>query len=80
MTIAPPTTVLIADDHAATRGALRMLLDGETGLEVVAEAEDLAGVLHFVLQHRPRLAKAIRAISGGAGYLAPNGGSCRRSR
>src|SRR4028119_21547 len=30
--------IVLADDHAVVRSALRMLLDAEPGLEVVAEA------------------------------------------
>ncbi|WLP92759.1 response regulator transcription factor [Gordonia sp. NB41Y] len=37
---AAATTVLIADDHAAIRAGIRMLLDPAEGLEVVGEAAD----------------------------------------
>ena len=32
------STIVIADDHAVVRSGLRMLLDAEPDLEVVAEA------------------------------------------
>jgi DNA-binding NarL/FixJ family response regulator len=32
--------VLVADDHAAVRAGLTMILDGAEGMEVVAEAVD----------------------------------------
>ncbi|MFV2143775.1 response regulator [Isoptericola sp. G70] len=35
-----PVRVLLADDHAAIRAGLRMLLDAADGVEVVAEAAD----------------------------------------
>lgn len=37
---APPARVLVADDHAIVRHGVRMLLDREPDLEVVAEAAD----------------------------------------
>lgn len=40
-----PTRILLADDHALVRRGLRLILDGEPDLQVVAEAGDGAGVL-----------------------------------
>jgi len=34
------TRILLADDHALVRRGLRLILDGEPGLTVVAEAGD----------------------------------------
>jgi two-component system response regulator NreC len=34
-------TIVLADDHAVVRGALRALLDGEDDMEVVGEATDV---------------------------------------
>src|ERR1035438_478609 len=45
--------VVLADDHALMRRSLRMLLDGEDGVEVVAEAEDLASALRAVRAQKP---------------------------
>jgi two-component system, NarL family, response regulator NreC len=36
------TTVVLVDDHAVVRGALKALLDGQEDLEVVGEAGDIA--------------------------------------
>ncbi len=47
--------VVIADDHAVVRRGLRQVLDGEEGVEVVAEASDLAGASRYVLGHRPHV-------------------------
>ena len=32
--------ILVADDHAVLRSGLRLLIDGQPDMEVVAEAED----------------------------------------
>jgi two-component system response regulator NreC len=45
--------IVLADDHAVVRSALRMLLDAEPGLEVVAEAGDVDGAIRYVRGHRP---------------------------
>ena len=46
-------TVVIADDHAGMRGSLRTLLDDTAGVQVVAEAADLALATRHVHAHRP---------------------------
>ncbi len=48
-------TVVLADDHHAVRRNLRLLLDGEQGVRVVAEAPDIAAVLRHVPTHTPRV-------------------------
>lgn len=45
--------LVIADDHTVVRSALRMLLDAEPGLTVVAEAGDAEDALRNVELHRP---------------------------
>jgi two-component system response regulator NreC len=52
---AGPISVVLADDHAVVRGALRALLDAQLGLEVVGEAEDLASMKEVVATQRPRV-------------------------
>lgn len=47
------TTVVLADDHVVMRGGLRMLLEAEDDLEVVAEAGDVEATLRYVRAHRP---------------------------
>ena len=46
-------TVALADDHAVVRGALRALLEGQADLEVVGEADDVAGARRAVADHAP---------------------------
>ena len=48
-----PITIVIADDHAVMRDGLRLLLDAEDDLEVVAEADDADGAVRAVDEHRP---------------------------
>jgi DNA-binding NarL/FixJ family response regulator len=45
--------VLLADDQALVRGGLRMILDAQPDLEVVAEAEDGRAALARVREHAP---------------------------
>jgi two-component system, NarL family, response regulator NreC len=49
----PPITVVLADDHAVVRSGLRMLLDAESGIEVVAEAGDVDSAKRYVSGHKP---------------------------
>jgi two-component system, NarL family, response regulator NreC len=47
--------VVIADDHAVVRSGLRLLLEKEDDLEVVAEAGDVTDALRYVRAHRPHV-------------------------
>jgi two-component system response regulator NreC len=47
--------VVLVDDHAVVRGALKALLDGQDDLEVVGEAGDLASLQDAIATHRPRV-------------------------
>jgi two-component system response regulator NreC len=46
-------TVVVADDHHVVRAGLRVLLDAEERIEVVAEAADADAALRSVLGHKP---------------------------
>jgi two-component system response regulator NreC len=48
-----PIRVVLADDHALMRSSLRLLLEGEDGVEVIGEAGDMASVLRHVHGQRP---------------------------
>lgn len=50
------TRVLLADDHAVVRSGLRAVLEGEPGIEVVAEASDGAEAVELALAHDVDLA------------------------
>jgi two-component system, NarL family, response regulator NreC len=49
------TTIVLADDHAVVRTALRMLLESEPGFEVVAEAGDAPNAIRYVRGHKPHV-------------------------
>jgi len=49
------TTIVLADDHAVVRSALRMLLEAEPGFEVVAEAGDATNAIRYVRGHKPTI-------------------------
>jgi two-component system, NarL family, response regulator NreC len=48
-----PIRIVLADDHAVVRSGLRLLLDSEDGLEVVAEAGEIDTTARMVRAHRP---------------------------
>ena len=47
------TKIVVADDHAVVRDGLRLLLDAESDMQVLAESEDDGGTLRAVRAHRP---------------------------
>ncbi|MEU0278506.1 MULTISPECIES: response regulator transcription factor [unclassified Streptomyces] len=50
------TRILLADDHALVRRGVRLILDNEPDLTVVAEAGDGAEAVEMARSHRPDLA------------------------
>ena len=48
-------SVVLADDHEVVRSGLRMLLEAEGGIEVVAEAGDVDSARRYVLGHKPEV-------------------------
>jgi two-component system, NarL family, response regulator NreC len=46
-------SIVLAEDHAVVRSALRMLLDAEADLQVVAEAGDVGSTTRYVRGHNP---------------------------
>jgi DNA-binding NarL/FixJ family response regulator len=51
----PSITVVLADAHTLTRRGLRLLLGGEEGIEVIAEANDLASAMRHVRDRKPNV-------------------------
>jgi two-component system, NarL family, response regulator NreC len=45
--------IVLADDHAAMRQSLRLLLEGEADLDVIAETDSLQSVIGHVRERRP---------------------------
>ena len=50
-----PIHVVIADDHGLMRRSLRLLLDHEEGIQVIAEAADASSVTRHVQGHRAQV-------------------------
>jgi two-component system, NarL family, response regulator NreC len=67
---ASPILVVLADDHALMRRSVRLLLDGEEGLEVIAEATDLASVERHVQGHHPHVLVLDLNMPGGSSIEA----------
>jgi len=63
-------TVVLADDHAVVRSALRMLLEDEPGIEVVAEAGDAESAVRYSGGHHPRVLILDINMPGGSGLAA----------
>jgi two-component system response regulator NreC len=51
--MAGPIRIVLADDHAAMRQSLRLLLDGEADIDVIAETDSLQSVIGHVRARRP---------------------------
>jgi two-component system response regulator NreC len=47
--------IVLADDHEVVRAGLRLLLESEPDLEVVAEARDVESARRYVRGHHPRV-------------------------
>jgi two-component system response regulator NreC len=46
-------TIVLADDHKVVRAGLRMLLEAEEGMHVLAEAGDVPDAIRYTRAHRP---------------------------
>lgn len=65
-----PIRVVLADDHTLMRRNLRLLLDGDDDVKVVAEASDLATVVSHVDRHRPNVLVADLRLPAGSSIEA----------
>ena len=52
---ADPITVVLADDHELVREGIRMVLEAEADIEVVAQAGDAETAARYVLGHKPTI-------------------------
>lgn len=50
-----PIDVVLADDHTALRRSLRLMLEREDDVQVIAVASDLSGLVRHVHRHPPRV-------------------------
>jgi two-component system, NarL family, response regulator NreC len=65
-----PIRVVLAEDHALLRRSLRLLLDGEQDVEVVAESDDVAAVTRDVQRHEPHVLVLDLKMPGGSSLEA----------
>ncbi|MFI4984572.1 MAG: response regulator [Solirubrobacterales bacterium] len=61
-----PIRVVLADDHALMLRSLRLLLEGENDVDVIAEADDLTSVEHHVHGQSPHVLVLDLRLSGGS--------------
>jgi two-component system response regulator NreC len=63
-------SVVVADDHAVVRKGLRLLIDAELGLGVVAEAGNLPDAIRMTKLHRPHVLVLDLNMPGGSSLEA----------
>jgi two-component system, NarL family, response regulator NreC len=63
-------SIVLIDDHAVIRSALRMLLDGEPGFEVVAEGGDVGSAIMAAAEHHPGVLILDLSLPGESGLAA----------
>jgi len=62
--------IVLADDHVVVRSGLRMLLDSDSGFEVVAEASNIEDARRYVRGHHPRVLVLDLNMPGGSSLQA----------
>ena len=63
-------TIVLADDHAVVRKGLRLLVEAEPGLRVLAEAGTVPDALRMARAHRPNVLVLDLNMPGGSGLDA----------
>ena len=46
-------TIVLADDHEIVRNGIKLVLEAQPDMEVVAEAADAEAAVRYVLGHKP---------------------------
>ena len=64
------TTVVVADDHTVVRQGLRLLIDNEDGLQVIAEAGTVTDAERLTRAHRPSVLVLDLNMPGGSSLEA----------
>ena len=59
-------TIVLADDHAVVRSGLRMLLEAEEDIDVLAEAGSVDAAQRYVLGHKPNVLVLDLNMPGGS--------------
>ncbi len=62
----PAITIVLADDHVIVRSGLRMLLDAEEGIDVVAEAGNVDEASRKVRAYKPKVLMLDLSMPGGS--------------
>jgi DNA-binding NarL/FixJ family response regulator len=65
-----PITLLLVDDHSIMRMGLATLLSAESGVSLVAQAENAAQALEAWQKHRPHITLMDARMPGGSGIEA----------
>ena len=63
-------TIVLADDHLVVRSGLRMLLEAEPDMEVLAEAGDVDAAKRYTLGHKPTVLVLDLNMPGGSSLEA----------
>jgi two-component system response regulator NreC len=63
-------TIVLADDHSVVRSGLRMLLEAEPDIEVVAEAGDIDAAKRYTLGYKPTVLVLDLNMPGGSSLEA----------
>lgn len=66
----PHVRVALADDHEVVRSGLRLVLEAESDIEIVAEAADVDGALRVALGHKPDVLVLDLNMPGGSSLEA----------
>ena len=65
-----PIRVLVADDHAILRAGLRLMIGGQTDMEVIGEAGDFDEALRLARSSLPEVITLDLTMPGGSGLAA----------